>query len=213
MKIPKIVLTGGPCSGKTTSLSYLAEKLSDFGFMVFIVPEAATLAISGGIDPRKMSDVEQIKLFEESLFDIQLYLEKIIEKSALKIFPAAKKVILCDRGIMDLKAYMPEPAEFNFKNLLEKKKRSAVKIRDNYEGVIHLITAAEGATEFYTRENNKARLETPQEAILADQKTRDCWLGHPHLKIIDNSTDFAGKKKRVLAAICGFLRIPAPPGD
>lgn len=45
----EIVLTGGPCAGKTTALSYISEKLMDKGFRVFIVPEVATMLINGGI--------------------------------------------------------------------------------------------------------------------------------------------------------------------
>ena len=39
----KIVLTGGPCGGKTTAITTLADKLRERGFGVFIVPEAASL--------------------------------------------------------------------------------------------------------------------------------------------------------------------------
>ena len=43
----EIVLTGGPCSGKTTAHAYLREKLMDFGWRVFFVPESATMIIGG----------------------------------------------------------------------------------------------------------------------------------------------------------------------
>ena len=46
-----IVLTGGPCSGKSSSLAYLTEKLSDHGFMVFVIPETATIITNSGIEP------------------------------------------------------------------------------------------------------------------------------------------------------------------
>lgn len=40
-EIYKIVMTGGPCAGKTTSIINLAEKLREQGFAVYIVPETA----------------------------------------------------------------------------------------------------------------------------------------------------------------------------
>jgi len=46
--IYKIVLTGGPCGGKSTALSIMSDRLRSFGFRVFIVPEAATIVITGG---------------------------------------------------------------------------------------------------------------------------------------------------------------------
>ncbi len=38
----RIVLTGGPCGGKTTAISRLMEWLTGLGYYVVIVPEAAT---------------------------------------------------------------------------------------------------------------------------------------------------------------------------
>lgn len=43
MEIFKIVLTGGPCAGKTTAITTLADKLRENGFVVYIIPEAASM--------------------------------------------------------------------------------------------------------------------------------------------------------------------------
>jgi CYTH domain-containing protein len=94
--------------------------------------------------------------------------------------------------------------------MLKRKDLKEVKLRDRYLGIIHLVTAADGAEEFYTGENNTARIETPEEAIHLDRRTRESWLGHPHLKIIDNRTDFEGKIRRAFTAIAQLLGIPAP---
>lgn len=49
-KIIKIVFTGGPCAGKTTSMAFCADLLRDRGFQVYMVPEAATqIAMGGGM--------------------------------------------------------------------------------------------------------------------------------------------------------------------
>lgn len=40
-----IVLTGGPCAGKTTALSYLYDHITTLGWRVILVPEAATLVL------------------------------------------------------------------------------------------------------------------------------------------------------------------------
>jgi hypothetical protein len=52
-------------------------------------------------------------------------------------------------------------------------------IRDS-DMVIHLVTAADGAEEFYTLENNAARTETPQVAKMLDKMTQGVWNGHPN---------------------------------
>lgn len=205
--VSMIVLTGGPCSGKSSSLAYLTEKLSDHGFMVFIIPETATLITSNGIDRRKMDKTRQVIMFEETIFDMQLAFEETYKKAVKGIFPDKKKVIILDRGIMDIKAFIPHE---DFRAMLKRRGLSEVNVRDRYNGVIHLVTAADGALEYYTGENNAARIESPEEARSIDQRTRESWLGHPHFKIIDNRTDFEGKIKRTFEAISQFLNIHLP---
>lgn len=45
----RICLTGGPCGGKTTASVALSERLSELGWRVWRVPEAANILISGGM--------------------------------------------------------------------------------------------------------------------------------------------------------------------
>ncbi|KAE8744771.1 hypothetical protein FOCC_FOCC008587, partial [Frankliniella occidentalis] len=52
----KIVLTGGPCGGKTTGQSRLCTFFENLGWKVFRVPETATVLLSGGI---KFSDLSE----------------------------------------------------------------------------------------------------------------------------------------------------------
>ncbi|HTZ18524.1 MAG TPA: AAA family ATPase [Dissulfurispiraceae bacterium] len=205
--VSMIVLTGGPCSGKSSSLAYLTEKLSDHGFMVFVVPETATLITDSGIDRRKMHRQRQVALYEEAILDLQLAFEETYRNAAERVFPEKKKVILLDRGIMDIKAFVSD-AEFSA--MLQKRGLREIALRDRYTGIIHLVTAADGALKFYTGENNAARIETPEESIVLDRKIRESWLGHPRLRIIDNSTDFQGKIMRAFEAISGLIGLPAP---
>ena len=46
--IKRIVLTGGPCAGKTTALVRIVEHFSSLGFKVFTVPEVPTMYSQGG---------------------------------------------------------------------------------------------------------------------------------------------------------------------
>ena len=46
--IVRICMTGGPCAGKTTALAKLNLVLTQLGFKVLLVPEAATLLMKGG---------------------------------------------------------------------------------------------------------------------------------------------------------------------
>lgn len=207
-KIPEIVLTGGPCGGKTTALSYIPEKLRDYGFRVFVIPEVATMLINGGLpdialiakDPKKNYEVEKhFLLFQRTLRERYNALSRT--------FTNKKCVILSDRAEMDIEHYIGK--EY-FNALLSELRLNLCDARDSYEGILHLTSAACGAEKFYTLTNNKARRETLKEARIADKKTMGAWIGHPHLKIIDNSTGFESKLKRALQAITRILGIPVP---
>lgn len=206
----KIAITGGPCAGKSTSLAYLKEKLSDFGFKVYIIPEVATLAILGGFNPRESKSVEDLFFIIKSIFNTQYQLERIWEEYAGKISEPRNTIILCDRGIMDIRAYIPHEYAGLFDEIAGEVGTNTVKLRDSYDGVIHLATVADGAEQYYTSENNDARTSTIEQARYLDRMTRECWLGHSRLRIIDNSTGFEGKVKRTLNAICQIVGAPTP---
>ena len=49
MKTWRLVLTGGPCGGKTTAQNRLATFFESLGWRVFRVPETATILLNGGV--------------------------------------------------------------------------------------------------------------------------------------------------------------------
>ena len=59
----KLVLTGGPCGGKTTGQAKLATFFEDLGWKVFRVPETATVLMSGGIAFGELNE-EQVMDFQ-----------------------------------------------------------------------------------------------------------------------------------------------------
>ena len=48
MEITKIVITGGPCAGKTTAQSWIQNAFSMKGYTVLFIPETCTELICGG---------------------------------------------------------------------------------------------------------------------------------------------------------------------
>eukprot|EP01017_Pseudomicrothorax_dubius_P004048 TRINITY_DN1072_c0_g1_i1.p2 TRINITY_DN1072_c0_g1~~TRINITY_DN1072_c0_g1_i1.p2 ORF type:complete len:494 (+),score=140.30 TRINITY_DN1072_c0_g1_i1:36-1484(+) len=204
----KICITGGPCAGKTSALSFLNEKLSERGFKVFTVPETPTLTMQGG-GMIIMGNLTQDKIirFQTLLIKTQMNMEDyFVDLAILNGQPA---VVLCDRGVMDPSAYMtPE----QFQALLDEQGWNKVSLRDRrYDLVIHMVTAADGAEEYYTLANNQARYENDLSvAIETDRKTQNAWVGHPHLMIIDNTTEkgFDKKLSRVLESIGKALGLP-----
>lgn len=87
----------------------------------------------------------------------------------------------------------------SFEDVLQRNSWNTIDLRDNrYNQVIHLITAANGAEEFYNTEDNPCRTEPPEVARELDQKTMESWVGHPYIDVIDNSTDFDTKITRMI---------------
>lgn len=203
-EITKIVITGGPCAGKSTALSWIQEEFTKKGYAVVFVPESATEVILAGISRSKLqSDLD----FQLLILKNQLEKENLFEQSALKFTDTNKILIVCDRGTIDSKAYM---SSFEFKQLIKIMGLSEIEMRDSYDAVFHLVTAAKGAEEFYTRVNNGARSENLDEARVADTRTLNAWTGHPHLRVIDNSTNFEDKMRRLITEISAFLGEPEP---
>ena len=203
VNINKIVLTGGPCAGKTTALTWIHNYFTERGYSVIFVPETATELISNGVAPWTCGTNYDYQTCQIKLQKIK---EEIFESGA-RTMKNDKILIVCDRGVLDNKAYM-KPVEF--KQLLKELGTNETKERDSYDAVFHLVSAAKGKEEVYTLSNNKARTETVEEARKLDDKVIEAWTGHPHLRIIDNSTDFEEKLERLLKEIALFLGEPEP---
>lgn len=201
-KVVRIVLTGGPCSGKTTAESWIPSNFEKLGYKVLFIPETATEHIMGGLAPWELNTSYD---FQKGILLHQLVKEEIFIEAAKKM-GYDKILIVCDRGLMDNKAYMSDE-EYN--RLLEEYGLTKSTIMDRYDAVFHLVTAAKGAEEYYNLDN-EARTETVEQAAAIDDKIINAWTGHPHFRIIDNSTDFDEKMRRLMKEISGVLGEPEP---
>ena len=204
VKISKIVLTGGPCSGKTTALTWINNYFSKRGYTVLAVPETATELISNGVAPWTCDTNYDFQTFQVKL---QKEKEEIFEGAAKTMKSNNKILIVCDRGVLDNKAYMTET---EFRRILKDLGSSEIRERDSYDAVFHLVTAAKGKESVYNCESNIARTESIEEARKVDNDIIAAWTGHPHFRIIDNSTDFEEKLERLLKEITVFLGEPEP---
>ena len=198
IKITKIVLTGGPCAGKTTALTWINNYFSKHGYSVVFIPETATELITNGISPWTCTSNYE---YQKHQIKLQKAKEQIYI-NASKNLKNDKILIVCDRGLLDNKAYMKD---LEFKRILKEMGTNEIKERDSYDAVFHLVTAAKGKEEFYTLKNNTARTESAKEAKSVDDKIISAWTGHPHLRIIDNSTEFEEKLERLIKEISSFL--------
>lgn len=95
--------------------------------------------------------------FQMNLMNLQRRLEHTFTVLAM-LCPSTKiPVLLCDRGLMDGKAYMESQQWYD---MLAQYNLSEVEMRDlRYDAVIHMVTAAD-STDCYSTLNNEARHET-----------------------------------------------------
>ena len=205
--IKRIVLTGGPCAGKTTALVRVIEHFSGLGYKVFTIPEVPTMFTQAGMN-YLTDNSDFFYEGEKATLEIQLALEdKFMRMAETCTEPC---VIVCDRGVMDISAYMrPEM----WTDITSRLGTNSEELRNRYDAVLHLVSAADGAEQFYTTSNNAQRLEQADEAGLRvarelDKKVIRAWTGHPHLRVINNNVDFERKLNRVIKEIAKVLELP-----
>jgi len=206
--ITRIVLTGGPCAGKTTALVKVIEHFSSLGFKVFTIPEVPTMFTQAGMD-YLTTNREFFYEGEKATLEVQLALEdKFLRMAEACSQPC---IIVCDRGTMDISAYMSKEM---WEDITRAVGTSTAELRGRYDAVLHLVSAADGAEQFYTTSNNASRNEPADEkglqvARMLDKKVIGAWTGHSHLRVINNHDDFDAKIKRVLKEISNVLALPS----
>jgi hypothetical protein len=65
-KIWKLVLTGGPCGGKTTGQARLSTFFENLGWKVYRVPETATVLLGGGVNFADLPEYAQSEFQSEA---------------------------------------------------------------------------------------------------------------------------------------------------
>lgn len=215
--IERFVITGGPCSGKTTGLAVAMQKLKDYGVHALIAPEVATLFFTHGVVVKDMlANNKLVYQLQRRILLTQMAIEAQWLKMA-RVLPYPKRVLIMDRGAMDNKAYMDPDI---FEKMIRNMGFSIADLRDlRYDAVFHMVTAAQGAEKFYNLDN-PARYEKPGEARALDKRLLAAWTGHEHLRILSNFSiakqgkllpiDFKTKIANLMKELCRALHIPVP---
>ena len=200
MKIFRIVLTGGPCAGKTTYLNYIKESFKKNNINCIIVPEAATLLINKGFDPEEWKAMD----FQRMVLERELYEEreiaKYINEFGSKCDPL---VIIYDRGICDNRAYLDRQDEYH--SLLLEYRLDGMQVLDSYDMVFDLLSMATCKPSAYTTLNNEARKEKQDFAKKLDKKTSNAWANHRNMKIISGNCSIEEEANNILHYVYDFL--------
>ena len=173
-------------------MAAISQDLTQLGYKVLVVPEAATIVMKGGAMIVSSSFTEQQGLmFQKGLMKLQTALED----SFIDIGTMVQNqhvVVLIDRGLLDGSAYVSKTA---WQALLDELGTSTIQLRENrYDAVLHMVTAADGADSFYGAINNVARYESTEEAIDKDKKLREAYMGHQRWFMIDNNCENFNEK-------------------
>lgn len=200
MEIFRIVLTGGPCAGKTTILNNVKDDLRKKKIPCLIVPEVATQLIEKGFNPADMDTFD----FQSAILNRQLYDEAENKKFIDYYKDDIKKlVIIYDRGIYDNKAYFNETSDFY--RLLDKFKLDDMQTLDGYDMVLDLLSVATCKPKAYTLNNNQARRENTDVARALDKKTSNVWANHRNMKLVSSEVSVEEETKNVLRYIYDFI--------
>lgn len=168
-KLSKIVLTGGPCSGKSTFMRDVVEK---YGHLVHCVPEVASILIAQvGILP-SMTDANHNDRFQQILYRVQRSFEEAAELQAIK---DGKEVIILDRGTLDAVAYFN--AETNDQRQALFSIATGISVSHELKRYMAVLYLAPPSREVYEAEgrNNAARSESYEQAIALAHRTHDAW--------------------------------------
>lgn len=190
--IKKIVLTGGPCAGKTTLTKVIEQVYHDH---VVVVPESASMLFSGGF-PRwpeaAVGDATQ-----RAIHSVQCELESVYSIH----FP--DKVLIMDRGTIDGAAYWSTGPKDFFQGIGS----SLEKELSRYDLVLYLESASKEDFLINTYKNPN-RHETWEEAKALDDQTRALWSKHPSMLTIHNRHSFDFKISQALKIISQHLGLP-----
>lgn len=185
-RLPGIVLTGGPCSGKSSVMSLLKQ---DFGDIVHCVPEVASIVIAQvGVSPPVDHPVAH-RRFQRAVARIQRDFEAISEVQAIR---DGKKALLLDRGVLDIAAYLPN----GVMELVDICGTTPGHEYGRYDEVLCLQMPPEHVYEAECR-NNPARRENYELARQLGQRVTEAWCGHPTCHLIESGDSWEAKVARV----------------
>jgi predicted ATPase len=179
----RIVLTGGPGSGKTAILELVRHFRCEH---IQILPEAASILFGGGFPRGKTA--ASMRAAQRAIYLVQRELETACDAEN------NHAIVLCDRGTVDGYAYWPggnqSDGNQSHQDFWESLGTSPAEQYVRYAAVIHLEppTLAGGYNH-----QNPVRIESAEEAQRIDALLKEAWAGHPRRIVVPSATNFLDK--------------------
>jgi CYTH domain-containing protein/predicted ATPase len=194
----KIVITGGPCAGKSTVIAMLQQ---EYGDKLVVVPEAATMLLGSGfpVPGKDLPNSPQWQLsFQSAVSALQIQLEA---SYALVAERQEAQLMVCDRGLLDGLAYMQE----GFDRVLAAHDLDVERVYARYDQVIHLESVATCLPHLFDKAGNEQRYESLEEAQALELRTREAWKGHAAWSMVMGGDGIGQVAARVLAKVSPYL--------
>lgn len=185
----KIVLTGAPSSGKSSTMRELQRV---FGGQVALVPESAVVLLSGGFPAPQHVDVEQIRAFQKAILQVQAGLEQIIPRQN----PLAK-VYIFDRGSLDGAGFWPLGAEDFLKQF-------GLTRQNEFAKFDHVLFMELPSPEAFGGVN-QLRFHDYQQSKQSEDQLRETWGSHPGFKEIKAQATLEEKTSLVVGLVRSLL--------
>lgn len=191
----KIVITGGPCAGKTKSIELLKQHFENQGRNVFIVPETATEIMRIGF--KWWNKSVPVNVYQKLIFKYQLEKENIVLDTIINS-NIDNVVVLFDRGLLDGKAYMDFE---DYNKMIKEYNLSYNDLYNRYDIVIYLQSVAIKYPELFSNESNELRKSNLLQAINFDNQVKNIWKHHKNFIEIESYISYENKKKIILEKI------------
>lgn len=194
-KITKVVITGGPCAGKTSAIEFVKIHFEKLGYLVVVISESPTEIMESGITVDRFGKTS----FQKAIIWLQIQKEKII----LEILNNSSQkniIVLFDRGLVDHFTYVEQEEKIMLEKFFKVKESELYK---NYDVVYHMCSTAQKLPEKFF--NTKYRKESIKEAIKADKAIQNAWINHPHYKFISCKSNFSDKVDELIISIEKYI--------
>lgn len=179
-KSHRIVITGGPGSGKTEFFERLKNEgeLSDFLFLEELARQI-------------ISEQPHIRNHPHE-FHREIYQRQVVREEA-----AGERSLITDRGTVDAFAFHPETMP-DVGTTLEQEYR-------RYTMVVQLGTAAALGDDYYVRDD--IRNESASDALVIEAALRRVWENHPGYRFIPALEQINEKYSRFIELVVGSINV------
>lgn len=195
-KLTKIVITGGPCAGKTTAIERVKLYYQNLGYCVLVVAETPTEIIKSGITLEEFGKIP----FQKAIINLQIQKEKIV----LEAFPTKLNkdvIILYDRGIIDHFIYVNQTEKTNIEEALNIRRDECYK---NYDAVFHMCSTAKGLPNLFF--NTECRKEPVEEALKLENLIKKAWEIHSFYYFVECELDFEDKINKLIKKMNEYIK-------